>query len=413
MFYQWLRKKYNSTINSIAFYPAMMAAGFLLLSYIMLHIDFSDFGKNLKSQFSFVTLKDATTARTIAATIAGGILSLTVFSFSMVMILLVQAATNLSNRMLDTMIGNRFQQVVLGFYIGTIVYALFILSTIRDVDSGIYIPALSIYVLITLTIIDIFLFIYFLHYITESVKYQTVINRIHRKAKSSLEEQCDSKQVSKSLSTPFGFHKRDINLEIANYFQGFDNDRLLEHCSKNNLFIEILVSKGQYMLQGEKVAEVYSEKKLTDEQFDEMRSYLDFYTGQPINKNAYYGFYQLMEIAVKALSPGINDPGTAILSLSAIADLLHFRIMNMERNSACDEDGNVRLLWHPERFKEVFSKSVIPIWEYGKDDFLVQRAMTDILHQLKSKSNKREYSEQIDGLYQIALKAKEENMLSN
>ena len=80
----------------------------------------------------------------------------------------------MSNRVLNSMIENRFQQVILGIYIGTIVYALFLLSTIRDISSGIYVPAFSIYLLILLTVIDIFLFIYFLDYVTQTVKYETV-----------------------------------------------------------------------------------------------------------------------------------------------------------------------------------------------------------------------------------------------
>ena len=90
----------------------------------------------------------------------------------MVMIALNQAASQMSNRVLSSMIENRFQQIVLGFYIGTIVYALFLLSTIRDINSGVYVPALSIYLLILLTVIDIFLFIYFLDYVTQTVKYE-------------------------------------------------------------------------------------------------------------------------------------------------------------------------------------------------------------------------------------------------
>ena len=61
------------------------------------------------------------------------------------------------------------------------VYALFLLSTIRDISRGIYVPALSIYLLIFLTVIDIFIFIYFLDYVTQTVKYATVIDRIQNK----------------------------------------------------------------------------------------------------------------------------------------------------------------------------------------------------------------------------------------
>ena len=75
----------------------------------MLVLDFSPFGKELKSSLSWLSLKDAGTARTIISTVAGAIISLTVFSFSMVMIVLNQAASQMSNRVLKSMIENRFQ----------------------------------------------------------------------------------------------------------------------------------------------------------------------------------------------------------------------------------------------------------------------------------------------------------------
>jgi uncharacterized membrane protein len=137
----------------------------------MLELDFSPWGKKVKSGMRWLRLQDPSTARSIISTIAGAVISLTVFSFSMVMIVLNQAASQISNRVFTSMIQNRFQQLVLGFYIGTIVYALFFLSTIRDIYSGTYIPALSIYLLIFFTIISIFLFIYFLDYVTLTVKF--------------------------------------------------------------------------------------------------------------------------------------------------------------------------------------------------------------------------------------------------
>ncbi|MGA9652188.1 DUF2254 family protein, partial [Pedobacter sp.] len=158
----FFQKKYQKTVNSIAFYPAIIALGFLALCGLMITLDYSGQGKFIKGQLHWLRLKDASTARSIIAAIASGIISLTVFSFSMVMIVLNQAASQMSNRVLGQLIGNKFQQIVLGIYIGTIIYAFFLLSTIRDIDSGIYIPALSTYLLIFFTIFDIFLFIYFL-----------------------------------------------------------------------------------------------------------------------------------------------------------------------------------------------------------------------------------------------------------
>lgn len=183
-----IKKFYHQVIKSFAFVPAIIAISFLAFSILMLELDFSSLGKHIKASAEFIRLKDASTARTVVATILAGIISLTVFSFSNVMILLNQAASQLSNRILQTLIQNRFQQTVLGFYIGTIVYSLFLLSSIRDIDSGIYVPALSIYLLVLFTICDIFLFIYFLHYITQTVKFNIVIKNIHRETAEALKK---------------------------------------------------------------------------------------------------------------------------------------------------------------------------------------------------------------------------------
>lgn len=74
------RVTYNRTINSIAFYPALIAIGFLILSWLMLTLDFSEIGKHIKASFSIIRLKDASTARTMVSTIAAGIISLMVWS---------------------------------------------------------------------------------------------------------------------------------------------------------------------------------------------------------------------------------------------------------------------------------------------------------------------------------------------
>ncbi len=205
-FTKGFRVYYNKITESIAFIPAIIAIAFLLLSWGMLEIDFSPWGKHVKAGLSWLSLKDASTARSIVSTVAGALISPTVFSFSLVMIVLNQAASQMSNRVLTSMIENRFQQIILGFYIGTIVYALFLLSTIRDINSGIYVPALSIYLLILLTVVDIFLFIYFLDYVTQTVKYETVIHRVQQKTIATMKEKFEELKEEKCFMEPPAFH---------------------------------------------------------------------------------------------------------------------------------------------------------------------------------------------------------------
>jgi uncharacterized membrane protein len=105
---------YLKIVRSIGFYPFLITIGFLVLSYFSLLFDFSEIGLNIKKSSFWISLKDAETTRTIISTITSGVISLTVFSFSMVMIVLNQTASQMSNRILDKLIGSRFQQFVLG-----------------------------------------------------------------------------------------------------------------------------------------------------------------------------------------------------------------------------------------------------------------------------------------------------------
>lgn len=379
---RWFRITYNRIRTSIAFIPGIVALLFLILSFAMVQFDFSEPGKSIKSNAHWLTLKDASTARSIISAIVGGLISLTVFSFSMVMILLNQAASQMSNRILDKLIGNRFQQIVLGFYIGTIVYALFLLSTIRDINSGIYVPAISTYFLITLTIVDIFFFIYFLHYVTQSVKYETIIHRIHDTTRKSLEKGCTSK--SEKLIRPNFADSFQIMAYRSGIYQGFAVEGLLEFSKKEEITFSILYPPGTFVLERTPLLEINCGESPGKEFEKKLSTLINIHSGQDINSNAYYGFRQLMEVAVKALSPGINDPGTAILSLQALGDLLMFRISNYPIPETRSNDGLGRIIHKDRSFDEIFMDCVYPIWDYGKADRLVLKELEHVLTQLLS-----------------------------
>ncbi|MEC5156117.1 DUF2254 domain-containing protein [Chryseobacterium sp. MP_3.2] len=387
---KWSRIYYNKMVESIAFYPALIAVGFLFLSYFMLVLDFSPFGKELKTNLSWLSLKDAGTARTIISTVAGAIISLTVFSFSMVMIVLNQAASQMSNRVLTSMIENRFQQVILGIYIGTIVYALFLLSTIRDISSGIYVPALSIYLLILLTVVDIFLFIYFLDYVTQTVKYETVIDRVKKQTYQTMEK--DFEPIKADLPTWDHLSAQEIKVKKSGYFQGFNEKKVLNYCAENDLYISFYFSQGTFILENTPCLRVYGKEEITKDQLKIISDSADFFSGQPIDRSSDYGFNQLAEIALKGLSPGINDPATAVLSLHALFSLLQYKMTHELPEILFDDQKTARIYRPTSTFLESFEKCIVPIWNYGKEDQYIQDELLAMMKQLKSLDLRRKFS---------------------
>ncbi len=377
----WLAGRYYKLLNSIAFYPAFIGLSFLLISYLTISFDYSEAGKAIKASLPpYTALKDASTARSIISAITSGIISLTVFSFSMVMIILSQAASNMSNRVLNRLIGNRFQQIVLGIYIGTIVYSLFLLSTIRDIDSGIYIPALSTYLLILLTILDIFLFIYFLHYVTQSIKYEVIIQRVYNETRRKLEKNCLlPRPASKLIDLAGDFY---VTANSSGIYEGFDEETLVSLAEDADCVFYTLHTPGTFVLQAQPLLQI--SKPISEAAHDKAARGLRINDSESIEENYAYGLRQLSEVAMKALSPGINDPGTAVISLRAMAQLFAYRLTHFPNNVVRDEDERVRIMVKELTFEDIFHKTVLPIWDYGKEDRTVLEELHHLLIQLQS-----------------------------
>jgi uncharacterized membrane protein len=347
----------------------------------MIHFDYSEAGKRIKADMDWLRMRDAETARSIISVIASGILSLTVFSFSMVMIILNQAASQMSNRVLDKLIGNRYQQFVLGFYIGTIVYSLFLLTSIRDIDEGIYVPSLSTYLLIVFAVVDIFLFIYFLHYITQSVKYVVIIRRIARQTLDAVKKSCRLQKEPEVIDVIQG---KSLPAKQTGIFGSFNKDGLLALAEKEDGIISFLFPLGSYILEGTPFLKVHVKDKIvTDKLCEALFDGIFMQEETSIDSNFYYGFRQLTEVALKALSPGVNDPGTAVESLRSLTRLLLYRLQHHPDNVLRDKHGKARIITREYSFEEMFQMTVIPIWDYGKNDRFIQNELLHLLRQLQ------------------------------
>lgn len=370
-------------VNSIAFLPAVITLLFLAGSVATVLFDFSATGRRIKSQLHWLSLKDAATARSLISAIVSGILSLAVFSFSLVMIILNQTASQMSNRIVDNLIGNKFQQIVLGVYSGTIVFALFLLSTIRDVESGVLVPALSTYLLIVFTIADLFLFIYFLHYVTQSVKYVTIISRVYAQTEKAVRQIC-TQPVEQLPERPPG-----VPLPALRHgkLQGFGQKELLQLCRENNLLVAFLFPIGHYLIQGTPYAAVSGAKQLEEDLVQRLQQAVSIDDDVTVEQSYSTGFRQLAEVALRALSPGVNDPGTAVASLQALGSLFACRMRRHPQNLFTDEKGQPRIITSEPSFDKLFNRTMLPIWDCGENDRMMQKAFADVLAQLAAQGN--------------------------
>lgn len=380
--FKWIKERSEQFYNSIAFIPAVVIVVFLLFSVVMIYFDYSKGGRELKSTIGWIRLKDPSTARTIVSVIAAGLISITVFSFSMVMVVLNQAASQLSNRVIDRLIGNKLQQFVLGFYIGTIIYSLLLLSSIRDVESGVYVPALSTYLLILLAVIAIFLFVFFLHFITQSIKYSVVIKRIFTETKQSLEHYCHLKVKPGLVPLSEG---QTVTAYKSGIFESFSRKEMVSLLQENSCTISFMVFRGEFILKDVPLFSIsHQREEISEDIIQKINEHISIVDEESVRHNFSFGFRQLTEVAIKALSPGINDPGTAVQSVRALIELLAYRMKHFPDNAIKDSIGEVRIITLEPSFEQIFDNALLPVWDYGHKDRFVQNELKMLLLQLQS-----------------------------
>lgn len=368
---------YKQITNKIAFYPSLISFGGFLSALLMIYLEELHISKYLLDTAPILVINDTETARIILSTFIGGLISLMVFSFSMVMVLLNQASSNFSPRVLPGLISNKKHQIVLGLYIGTILYNTFILISIEPTKNSYQTPGFSVLLGIVLTVCCLAAFIYFIHSISQTIQVNNILRDIYSQAKKRIK-----KQISKESDTPINFPKSEnwytYKIEQSGYFHTILEDDLLELCHENDLKITLVPYQGQFLLNG--TLGFKSEKALDDSLKNEILSMLSFSSDEPGGVNYIYAFRQITEIAIKAMSPGINDPGTALNALDYLTELFAVLTTKEDRNRFLSKNKIHRVEINTVSFEDLLYNVMAIFRQYCKHDVIVVQKLFGMLN---------------------------------
>lgn len=368
---------YKSILRGIGFIPLLITVVLICAAL------FLTLAPPVQSSNSFVywggyfEVRTSETARAVLTSIFTGIISITVFGFSMMIVVINQAASNYSPKVVETLSGQRSNQYILGMNLGTIIFTLIVTMHIdnKKADGGI--PELAILVNMILAIYCLLLFVRFINNISNSVRINNIIKMVYKKTKHSIAE--DRKQIRHE--TQVDTHGWPLYpADHSGYFQLIRTKPLLRKLQEVDATIQILPRPGSYYLHHEPL--FAASKALDEKTVRSIRSEFVTYAGENIGENAMYGFRQLREIAVKGLSPGINDPGVAVLCIEYLAELLSLQIQNKSRYCLRDADGNPRIIMHGFDFKSLLEIGLLPIKYYGRKDYNVLSALLHSARQI-------------------------------
>lgn len=346
----------------MAFYPSLIALAFMAFAVLVMSIEFTEPVSWLKERLSLIMVKDPADARLVLGTIIGSIISLMVFSFSMVMVVLNQISGALSPRVVPGLITNKSHQIVLGIYLGTILYSLLLVLNMQDANSIEKLPALGILFSMAAAMVSLLMFVYFIHSISNSIQVDYIVNRIYRKTIKKMEEK-GSEQINELPDTS---KWSELKLNDPGFLKRIETKRIRAICEREDIQVYITRRIGYYFVEGYPIMKV--NKEVSEEVGKELLDCLMFYIEEHVEDHYLFGFKQLNEIAVKALSPGINDPGTAAKVINLMSDLFVTRLRIKDFLVYRDSDKKPRIYAEEPTLNELFLNNLIPIREYGKKD---------------------------------------------
>lgn len=310
-------------------------------------------------------------ARSILTALAGSVLGVAATSFSITTSVLATASSTYGPRLVRNFMGDRRNQFILGSFGAAFLYAIMILRSIRDSSDvgGIFIPAVSVDIAILAGIVNVALLIYFIHHISDSIQISTLISRVRddliRSVRALYSEQpadtaieLEMKGVSdvkvahdhaKSTDLP---NEKPIKLRARGdgYVTYIDFDWLLEEAKRQCKVVKLLVQPGDFIYRRQPIVHVWfdgaQEEFDKEEEFSWVLDAISTSTTRSPHDDIRYAIQQPVDITIRALSPGTNDPYTAINALQGLGSGL-VRLVELHNMPSVMYDGeNPRVFKH-------------------------------------------------------------------
>lgn len=364
---KFFKRTYHRVLQSIALYPVLISLTYGVAAVISLKVDSSDLVAQLKEDASYLFIQDYDTVRAMLSTFIGGIISLTVFSFSMVMVVLGQASSDFSPRLLPGLISKKSHQIILGIYVGTLLFCTLILLSLGAYGSDSSAVGLSAMLAALMSVLCIVLFIYFINSISSAIQIHNIIDEIYQRCNAYLKDELQEKDTTKiALQYIDTDGWIPIVSDRTGYFRGFDRVLMSRSVKRDDHQIEIVPYLNQHLWKGDVALRIKND--ISEDEHKNLLFCMDISSDRHEDDKGIGGMIKLMEIAVKAMSPGINDPGTAIGAVTKLGSLIAKVLRFPHMVSTTFDQGRLILIRRNIPAGELMRILVQPIRLYSKKD---------------------------------------------
>ena len=327
-------------------------------------------------------------ARTMLSAIASSLISVTTLLFSLTIVTLQLASSQYSPRLLQTFVRDRVVQSCLAVLLGTFVYALTVLRTVRSTDesgSGAFVPRLSVTVAFFLTLASVAALLTYLSHQTRQLRAETMLRQVHVEAAATLRRLAGQFEEDHQPDTGLPAipdRARPVHARSSGFLVQTAEAPLLARLVDARAVLRLARRPGEAVIDGTPVAWTWTDDPAGEPPIDALGEALadaltlDYERADVSDPS--YGLRKLVDIIARALSPGINDPTTAVHALAHVSDLLGIAARrNAWHRRLTGDDGRERLIVASWDFPSLLDLALVQPRHYGRDDpTVIERLFT-------------------------------------
>ena len=366
---------------SLWFVPTIFAAVAFVVAYVAVWLD-KQIDEPIGARFGLVS--DPSTAASFAGTIAAATLAFVAVVFATTLVAIQLAASQYSPRTVRVFIRSRLTRVTLGLFLATFVFALVIVVSNRSSVSSAkqFAPVLSVSLLLLLTLGTVFGFLAYLHGVVRLMRVQYLLETIATEGRQSIDQNFPPLSAYVEAEPPVV----DPDANELSYggrsgvIAATDLFGLVELCREHDCWLELTVGVGEYLGRGTRFAVVHG----TGPDETAVTRFLLIGGERTFVQDSAFGFRQLVDTAIRALSPAVNDPTTAVQAIDRISDLLVAAGSNPDPTGLrIDDAGIVRVKRQLRGFEALLVLALTEIIRYGADAPQVVRRLHAVLDELE------------------------------
>ncbi len=385
---------WNRVRSSFWFIPGVMSVTAVVLAIVSVVLD-KEVAGWFERNDGWTFTGGAEGASAVLGVIAGSMIAITGVVFSMTLVALSLASTQLGPRLLRTFMRDTRTQVVLGTFIAAFLYCLLVLGTIRHADEVAFVPHLSVMFGVLLAVASVGVLIYFIHHVSVSIQANEIVARINRELTQKIDRLYPG-QFGAGAPTNAPAHSmrpsaaqrsdtadkdaRPVGAVKGGYVQFIDGAALLELATMEDVVIRLERRPGNYVSAGCFLAHISPGIQLTDRMSARIRDNFVLGHQRTADQDFEFGVNQLVEVAVRALSPGLNDPFTAVTCVDRLGSILcRLATCELPSHRRYDKHGRLRLIAPAHTFSELTDSAFNQIRQYGRTSVAVTIRLIDTI----------------------------------